>query len=361
MILYSVQIFRGVASLLVVLSHAQMHFPKNYFLHFFAPGASGVIFFFVLSGFIIFRSYGGVANLNIMKYLKNRFNRIYPVYWIYTIIFLALSYLQNYLIGEILIDSSNFSLGSWLKSITLFPFSKTPGDWPFIPPAWSLSYEIFFYLLFAYIFYYKNLILNLIICVYLLCIFLFSFRFVLIDFSYPVNFIFNSYILLFIIGGLSYYALEWCKSRNEGEQKWIMRISVLLGISLLVIAWFDEVYGWNVTNKVGGSLPLFGLGYVLILSAGVLYERFLVPSKIQGTIVKFFTYCGDASYSIYLVHFWVLAIFLRSFSSTHVLLGDYLYFLVIFTLTLAICLISYQFIERPILTWLHTRYIVKKN
>jgi len=51
--LYNLQIFRGIAAILVLLAHANLLIDRNIFRGMFIPGWSGVDFFFVLSGFII--------------------------------------------------------------------------------------------------------------------------------------------------------------------------------------------------------------------------------------------------------------------------------------------------------------------
>src|SRR5579864_9480491 len=85
--LQSVRAFRGAAALLVLFFHASS--VSTFFLHsdfwswLFFFGYSGVDFFFVLSGFIIFLTHradiGRSERLN--AYLTKRFIRIYPVYW----------------------------------------------------------------------------------------------------------------------------------------------------------------------------------------------------------------------------------------------------------------------------------------
>tara|TARA_B110000503_G_C7120160_1_gene402130 strand:+ start:1368 stop:1679 length:312 start_codon:yes stop_codon:yes gene_type:complete len=80
-----IQIYRGLAALMVVIFHFWIHMS-----HFFEDdftsirnitsiGAYGVDFFFVLSGFIISYSYVN-KDISIKKYFTNRYLRIYLPY-----------------------------------------------------------------------------------------------------------------------------------------------------------------------------------------------------------------------------------------------------------------------------------------
>ena len=87
----SLQTCRGVAALLVVLHHLSgaIADDKYFGFHHFAivlsfGGASGVAFFFVLSGFIIVPAHGADFGRSdrLRSYLLKRAIRIYPTYWI---------------------------------------------------------------------------------------------------------------------------------------------------------------------------------------------------------------------------------------------------------------------------------------
>src|SRR5690349_9010218 len=90
--LNSLQICRGLAALLVLLFHAT--FMSQTYLDYrpldgvFRFGYSGVDFFFVLSGFIIFWAHHGELGhpTALRPYVRRRFVRIYPLYWIVAIL-----------------------------------------------------------------------------------------------------------------------------------------------------------------------------------------------------------------------------------------------------------------------------------
>ena len=132
---------RGIAAVLVVLYHAARHLKAN--LGFMPMhgvmqfGHAGVDFFFVLSGFIIMfvhhKDLGQPSRL--ANYFQRRFTRIYPFFWC------------SLLVGALLAAASHsgkpMSGTSILYAMTLLPNREDLGV------AWTLQYEILFYLIFA--------------------------------------------------------------------------------------------------------------------------------------------------------------------------------------------------------------------
>lgn len=80
--------YRGIAAILVVLYHFTIVFKDqlgySFFNGFFLFGQSGVDFFFILSAFVItYRYFHVKANKeSVAIFVKKRFMRIYPLYWI---------------------------------------------------------------------------------------------------------------------------------------------------------------------------------------------------------------------------------------------------------------------------------------
>lgn len=142
-----IQIFRGLAALIVVLHHITasngFYFQYLPFNNIFKAGWNGVDFFFVLSGFIItYVHYKDLGHQNrIPSYLTKRIIRIYPPYWIFAII----STIFYFFIHTVNTDSLLFIV----KSFFLVPQDHNP----VLDVGWSLVHEIVFYILFAiYIF-----------------------------------------------------------------------------------------------------------------------------------------------------------------------------------------------------------------
>lgn len=139
------EMLRGLAATLVVLFHLQAAAIAEGFnpgiFGWFMGGEVGVDVFFVLSGFVIFHAVRGRAELRPVAFLRQRFWRIGPPYWVT----LALTLLVLAAQGAVRNDWENWpSLWSIAVSVLLLPL---PGQ--VMPVAWTLTIEALFYVLFA--------------------------------------------------------------------------------------------------------------------------------------------------------------------------------------------------------------------
>lgn len=142
---------RGFAVFLVFLVHfvslSAPWRPKDTLLASFALtihtiGNCGVDLFFVLSGYLI---YGSLISRqqSFFSFMRRRVARIYPTFCVVFVAYLCLSFLYPI---ESKIPTANdaalvYLLQNFLLLPGIFPIS------PMITVAWSLSYEMFFYLL----------------------------------------------------------------------------------------------------------------------------------------------------------------------------------------------------------------------
>src|SRR5690606_18586486 len=94
--------------------------------------------FFVISGFImVLTSVRPDKPYEARKFFKRRLLRIYPIYWLCVLAYIGV----HGLIGQPYDLSANDTVGAFL----LWPSSASL----FIGPAWTLSYEMFFYICFG--------------------------------------------------------------------------------------------------------------------------------------------------------------------------------------------------------------------
>jgi len=146
-------VLRGMCALLVVFYHVLFQHP-GHGLGVFRHAALFVDFFFVLSGFIMFHTYGNMSSgQELKRFIGLRLFRTYPLHLVMLFVFLAYETLQY-----VLVELYNFPT-------TTPPFSENNGgtlvlnllllngvgltDLTFNTPSWSISTEFWAYLVFG--------------------------------------------------------------------------------------------------------------------------------------------------------------------------------------------------------------------
>ena len=139
---YSLDALRGFAAICVMLYHIVFYgkyldpgyLPES-FKYFYDESIFAVLIFFVISGTVISLNYKKNLTLGSTgTYLKKRFRRIYPIYFI-SLVFTLLISKAHYSFPTI---AANFSFLQVLFTGVILENG----------PIWSLHYEILFYLLF---------------------------------------------------------------------------------------------------------------------------------------------------------------------------------------------------------------------
>jgi len=139
------QVLRAFAAIFVVLNHlwgtSKTALSSALGLDFI--GGFGVDAFFILSGFIMCYTTsdsirgGGRESLN---FLIRRIERIYPIFLIASFPFIV----------KYIISSHDFNLYQIIGNVLLLPsFTNDPSYHIFVFPAWTLVYEMFFYVIFS--------------------------------------------------------------------------------------------------------------------------------------------------------------------------------------------------------------------
>jgi exopolysaccharide production protein ExoZ len=317
------QIFRGIAALMVVLHHSigsikYYHKVDNYFLDYIgAIGKYGVDFFFVLSGFIItYTAYFKYEESNAFNnYVKNRLIRIYVPY-LPIGIFLLLLYTLFPSFSNSNRDISVFT------SLTLIPFGN-----PALSVAWTLSFELCFYLLFSISFFSKKM-WNVFILLWLILILLFNYTLLSnIKFlEYPIfRVLFSTYNIEFILGYILAIVIL---------KKIIFKLNIGFVVLLLLVSAFLYLKFINYTFFNFSINFLFSILSFWAVYISIVYFN----KKIKTTSV--FMMIGNATYSIYLVHNPLQMIFIRVYPKINSTLT------LIFALFLVVvfcCIIGYMY------------------
>lgn len=328
---YSLQIYRGLAALMVVFHHqwtAFEHFynAENSFLHFIGSlGKHGVDFFFVLSGFIIaYSNYDKDGRIELTKqYLLNRILRIY-------LPFLPISVMMLLLYSVFPAVSEAERDVSLLTSLTLIPHGA-----PALSVAWTLIHEIMFYLLFLSWFFSKRLWHYFMtfwvgVIVYL--------NFISNDPAWLQNpflkYFGSFYNLEFIIGFLSASLFK----KGELPKKYVL---IITGIGLFVMT---VVLMWNKIQLFASSINLFFAFSFAFIILGSLHSKL---DRISAKSI--FMVLGNASYSIYLVHNTEISVLVRAFQKLPLKLIAPLVFIIIFALCCITGILYSKFFEEYLL------------
>lgn len=144
-----IQYLRGIAALLVVITHSATHFElvANSFIRHF--GEYGVDVFFVISGFImVYTTLGKKYSPGV--FLLRRFERIAPLYYFFTLALIFLALIKPTQFATV--DLQFFhSLASFLFIPAVSTSEIFSGSYmPVLYVGWTLNYEMFFYVIFAF-------------------------------------------------------------------------------------------------------------------------------------------------------------------------------------------------------------------
>ncbi|HBE92444.1 MAG TPA: acyltransferase [Gammaproteobacteria bacterium] len=328
----NIQALRGIAVLLVVAyhlskietkyGHGELLLPK-----LTAIGMSGVDLFFVISGFVMvtvtrgwFQKQGSVG-----RFLYHRISRIYPTYWFYSLIVLAI-----FLYRPDIVNSSQGSNVNIISSFLLLPQDQLP----LLSVGWTLIHEMYFYLVFALLllFQEKRLLPLLLIWGILVAILPHENNAVLMLVTHPLTF-------EFIAGALIALLLQ----RRVIGGGWV----AFAALPVWFLAYSFYVYqGGELEPDGWPRVMLFGIPSVLAVYGVVAMEM-----KSGRQFTGWLKIIGDASYSIYLSHLLVISAMGRIWSTIwqQGLLDNGVAMMAILLMVLIVGIISYRFLERPLM------------
>ncbi|MGF1698656.1 acyltransferase [Vibrio lamellibrachiae] len=274
----SVQYLRAFAAILVLLTHTafKLETHSDNIIDWFNIGTYGVDLFFIISGFIMCLTVER-KTLNFSTFMKARFVRILPLYWLLTTVALVI-----FLVKPSLVNSSGGVTSVW-GSYSLIP----NGDRFLISNGWTLSYEFFFYLIFSSFLFLGKLqkILTSFSIVFLSVVGL-----LVVTTNPYFEFVTSSLLLEFVMGILCYEVIKR-KIINK-------KVAVLLILFALLLLIFFNNHG-PVDSPLGSSLHA-GLPMMMLFLGFVSLESVIPKNKIIYEL-------GMASYSLYLLHPFVLS------------------------------------------------------
>jgi peptidoglycan/LPS O-acetylase OafA/YrhL len=282
-----VQALRAIAALLVVVYHAfdmwSLRTNHTAPAGSWANGAAGVDIFFIISGFVMVVSSRRIASQPAAwwTFIKNRIVRIVPLYWLITKTKLILVFF----LADLVLRSS-LDVGYVVRSYLFFPVIDSAGHFrPLLSVGWTLTYEFLFYLLFALALGLRVDALRVLLPGLGLFVVVALFR----TESWPAwTILFNTIVIEFIFG--------------------VMLAKLILR-------------GWQLSAGAAACLAVAGFALILVIPEGseslrtvtwglpalaIVTGAVCLEGTVASAIPRWLLALGDASYSIYLTHGFVV-------------------------------------------------------
>lgn len=348
--LINIQFLRFVAAMLVVLYHTSALVPDNpssihgIFTIGEAIGFAGVDIFFVISGFIMaYTTSGQSGGQNSLNFAKRRVARIYSGHWPFFLFTLLVFYWAR---------PGHFEKSHLFASFTLWP---QPINWTLLEITWTLSFELYFYLLFSLLVWLVPVSRRKVTCAVLaaLLLFLALFRHLFMGSFEPEqlylmpfseHFLISPFIIEFFAGALLAYHLR--EKKNGPSTPWLLAGCGLFLLSGVVNSQLFDGHieqGFYVVPRV----LFFGTASLMIVLGLARLEY-----RSSSAPVRFSLLTGGASYAIYLSHILLLVIateigltrFLSELPFALTAIG----FILLMALILAYSTWHYRYLEKPL-------------
>lgn len=275
-------------------------------------------------------------------FIIKRVLRVVPLYWLISLVVACFQ-----------LKLTSVDINSLLKSVLIFPlFDKANFIFAILPQGWTLAFELYFYFI-IYLFL-KARRRNTLKCVILALLVLAAIGYFIRPQSFIFNFLTSPFLIEFAIGLLigKFYAAQSMASisKNAVSFKSFAVFALIVGLLLTLGSIFidtSRIYDIDFFAKN----PLVTLERVLIWGlpcALFLFGLTFCELLFNMKIAKAFITLGDASYSCYLIHFYILQR-LNNFFTRHQYLNPDIQILLFATLTILLSIPVYRHVEKPLL------------
>ena len=335
----SLQSFRGLACLTIVISH----FSTNSFLaqnSLVANSNYMVMFFFTLSGFVISHSYSEkLHNLKLLgDFTFKRFRRLWPLHFTILLIYVFFEIVKHFFIEYSSYTTTNntpafagqTSIKNLIESIFLI-HALFENKFPWNGPSWSISTEFYTYLIFGLImFIYKKKS-------FFVLAFIFIF-YALIEARHLIDINYINEFKKFVDSSpdsviCHHLSCRWnfinfnrftgnnlagfsTISRLFAETIFAFSLGAITNLIYKKISHFNvhEIFGWlflvlsiYLVSLTGGSV-IFLISkttvLIVVFSILILLSSLLDNNSFYGKVLNlsFFQFIGKISYSLYMIH-----------------------------------------------------------
>jgi len=347
-ILINIQFLRAIAALMVVFYHVSGHFfatggknSGNFFSFMSQIGYMGVDIFFVISGYIMWHTTKHAQGIHdVLKFIYSRLTRIYPLYWSFFFLLTVMYWGKEKLdtvdiVGSFFLTTS--SLGDMILTI-----------------AWTLQYELYFYLFFALLlFVTRKHRIKFLVFVFFTILLIQTYAIVNLDIYnkehfYAISrlylFWFSPFVVEFLLGSFVAYYFE------HARIKYLMPLAIGIGVLTIGALYYQEyniegtlAQGYYMPQRVlfFGTLSMLLLAFVVELNK----RKIILLEKIALSL-------GNASYSLYLSHIILLLVIyklgirdmIQDFGRYQ---GLWMFLIVVFLVLYS--LLHYKLVELPLL------------
>lgn len=331
--LEGVQVVRGVAALLVLFFHTTGKLIVDYQsdLPIFSLtgefGFAGVDLFFVLSGFIIvWITWPDIGHPSkAPHFLLRRFLRVAPIFWIVWLASGAMYFMLGSQFFRCRPDVSIFQ--QTLDAL----FLLAPSKHCIVPQAWTLTWELMFYLVFAVFLCLPRVLLPFLLAAWagvIAAAIAFGFDSIMPLQAFCLHFILGCFVgLLTRVGPIP---MPW--------------ITALVGVAMWIAASWYQIAGGAVDNSPLLRFLVFGIPSAVLLYGVASLDvrnsaRYAAPLKLLG----------DASYVLYLTHVTVLYYLQASFPRLAPEWGAWAWTGGAIASSILVAIVVHLFVERPML------------
>lgn len=329
----AIQMLRWIAASVVVLGHSQKEMIKvaarshhvMTFSHLVELGI-GVDIFFVISGFLIFhvsRRHFAVAGYP-ANFLKRRFLRVVPLYWLMTLAMLLAVLLVPALLNHNVLNPTltamSFFLVAWPDS--------SGGVFPLLNSGWTLNLEFYFYLVFAVALQFRQRLAIALLAAWFTGTVILAQA--LSDPAWWLAFYAQPIVLEFVAGVL--LSLAYATG---------MRLSFATSVTIAIaaVALHIGLRQWgHVTRVVENGLPAGLLFFALVFNKGL---------ALRPSLARFIRLMGDASYALYLTSPFVINLTFEALTRSGVHKPDMLITASCVSSS-AVAVLVFHFVELPI-------------
>lgn len=351
----NIQIMRCIAATVVVLAHSGWtaygvpHQVTNL-------GGIGVDIFFIVSGFIMpYVVFGGLYHdkstiiVNSGTFFVRRLTRIWPLYFISTVAVLILSaFVSRFLHADTdlayMYNPSKFSLSWFLESLTFTHWHQPP----LLAIGWTLQLEFVYYTFFAAVIAVKHIKIDLIEIIFGLLVLVSN---ILVNakitsglVSYmPFLLVFSQPMMIEFLLGMILYRFY---SKNIVLPSKLSIFILITSLPVFVFLSLADFLGYlNLISPSILRIILWGGTAFFIVWAALSLEKMFVLNRFTQKLLLL----GDASYSLYLVH-WLTIPFITFIFARYNLYASvnmYIFLALNFLICQKIALIVHLKIEKP--------------